>query len=919
MHTDHPDIVARVFWLKFKSLMSDIVDRQIFGAVQAFVWRIEWQARGLPHVHLLVILVEAIRTPKQVDAIVRAEIPDPMLHAELYSLVNEFQIHSPCDNDTGATCRDNSKHKCKRHFPKDMARETVIMGNKYPKYRRRGQFNCNVKGRIVSDNWVVPYSPFLTLKYRAHVNVEISSSIKSFKYVYKYVLKPPDKAVISINEVDAHLSGRILSAAEAVWRLLGLPLHKEFPAVTRLHIHLPNEHNVIFDPTAEEDVQEAATSSTSTIIQWFELNQRDASARKYLYHEIPEHYVWMNEMWVRRKRGIALGRMFAVSSRNQELFALKRLLTVVRGAKSWEDLLHVDGRIHVSFQEACGARGMLADDSDIVEAFQEIASVCCSRSRIRREFALLLLSRHCQNAQLFFTVIAEHLCDDGIVNPANCAIALWAIEDIMASHGRSLCDRDFGFELPVRPSNASSASSSCFLKHMFNREDCEKHRDELTPLFTDEQREAMHTVVQAVNGQSRTNVFAILASAGCGKTVWVSGLTWLFRAQGHIVMNIAASALAATLLPGGSTAHSAFRIPIPTTSVSYCGVKNAERELIRQCKCLFYDEVSMVGKEVAACLDRFLRDIMGSSLPFGGKIVVFLGDFKQLLPVEPGQRYPATVKDCDWWNCCQVMRFTKNWRAVRNPDYCAFLEDVGNGRLLQVPVPDHARASDYNDIISKVYGQDLTSIVNSRNMIMAYTLQTCLAINTLCLDAISSSELSVNAFDDTRDNRQPDLYTPEYLAALVLHGVPPSVLPLKVSARYMIIKNYNPDKGVCNGAMCELLTASRNVVQVKLLNGIDAGRIIVLPRCSCHVSRENSGLPFDFTRVQFPLIPGYCVSVHKSQGQNLDRIGLIIDQDAFAHGQVYTALSRTSGWPHIHVLMPNNDSLITNVVYKHYL
>jgi hypothetical protein len=172
-----------------------------------------------------------------------------------------------------------------------MARETVIMGNKYPKYRRRGKFNCNVKGRIVSDDWVVPYSPFLTLKYRAHVNVEISSSIKSFKYVYKYVLKPPDKAVISINEVDAHLSGRILSAAEAVWRLLGLPLHKEFPPVTRLHIHLPNEHNVIFDPTAEEDVQEAATSSTSTIIQWFELNQRDASARKYLYHEIPEHYL----------------------------------------------------------------------------------------------------------------------------------------------------------------------------------------------------------------------------------------------------------------------------------------------------------------------------------------------------------------------------------------------------------------------------------------------------------------------------------------------------------------------------------------------------------------------------------------------------------------------------------------------------
>jgi hypothetical protein len=38
-----------------KALMEDIVVRQIFGAVQGFVWRIEWQARGLPRVHLLVI------------------------------------------------------------------------------------------------------------------------------------------------------------------------------------------------------------------------------------------------------------------------------------------------------------------------------------------------------------------------------------------------------------------------------------------------------------------------------------------------------------------------------------------------------------------------------------------------------------------------------------------------------------------------------------------------------------------------------------------------------------------------------------------------------------------------------------------------------------------------------------------------
>ena len=54
--THHPDIIARVFWLKLNSMMLDIVDHSLFGKVAAFVWRIEWHARGLPHAHILIIL-----------------------------------------------------------------------------------------------------------------------------------------------------------------------------------------------------------------------------------------------------------------------------------------------------------------------------------------------------------------------------------------------------------------------------------------------------------------------------------------------------------------------------------------------------------------------------------------------------------------------------------------------------------------------------------------------------------------------------------------------------------------------------------------------------------------------------------------------------------------------------------------------
>ena len=164
-----------------------------------------------------------------------------------------------------------------------------------------------------------------------------------------------------------------------------------------------------------------------------------------------------------------------------------------------------------------------------------------------------------------------------------------------------------------------------------------------------------------------------------------------------------------------------------------------------------------------------------------------------------------------------------------------------------------------------------------------------------------------------------DSYPLDYIASLQLHGAPPAVLQLKVGARYMIVKNYDHQRGVVYGTLCELLTYGRALLQVRLLTGTQAGRIIVLPRCSFHVSPENSGLPFAFTRCQFPLIPAYCVTVHKAQGQSLEAAGLYFEQDCFAHGQLYTALSRTGGWHALHVLLPPTETVLMNLVRQHIL
>ncbi len=548
------------------------------------------------------------------------------------------------------------------------------------------------------------------------------------------MLKPPDSASIEINQIDSHLNGRLLSCSEAVWRFLGLPLHKEFPPVMRLHIHLPGQQSVIFDPTAD-DVQETSNASTSTLLQWFQLNQRDVSARTISYTRIPEYFVWNENTWHRRSTSaIAVGRTFSVSHHNQELFALRRLLDIVAGATDWIDLLTVDGFTYPSFHAACGARGMLADDSDAIAALQEIVATNCSIPSIRREFALLLQHRVCQNAPALFHMFLSSMCDRGETTFRNCDQALIAIEDVMQESGRSL--KDLGFELPAGSSNDSLILS----EHLFEEQLCLSESDRIINDFTAEQRAAMAECCAATdNDHPHMSVFNLISSAGTGKSKFVNGVTWFLRSQGKIVLNVAASSLAASVLVSGRTAHSCFGIPIPCSSSSFCSVKSKERQLLKASSIIFYDEVSMVSMDIANAVDRLLRDIMDNDIPFGGKPVVFLGDFKQLLPVVPGSKSDNSIKNCDWWKDCKEMEFTHNFRAHLNPEYSQFLDDVGNGRIIDVPVPLSSQVACVESLVRGVYGDDMAEVSRSKNLILALTLEACDKVNSYCLERLTGA------------------------------------------------------------------------------------------------------------------------------------------------------------------------------------
>ena len=166
-----PDLTVRVSYLCLKELLEDITKNNIFGEVKAYVGVIEFQKRGLPHGHFLLILDNpgAFNNPPRVNQVVTAEIPDPLSHPRLHETVMRCMIHGPCGKDNPySPCMENGR--CTKDFPKRFQSETTITPGGYPAYRRRDDNQVfpskSINGVNVDNRWVVPFNRRLLEKIR---------------------------------------------------------------------------------------------------------------------------------------------------------------------------------------------------------------------------------------------------------------------------------------------------------------------------------------------------------------------------------------------------------------------------------------------------------------------------------------------------------------------------------------------------------------------------------------------------------------------------------------------------------------------------------------------------------------------------------------------------------------------------------
>jgi len=377
--------------------------------------------------------------------------------------------------------------------------------------------------------------------------------------------------------------------------------------------------------------------------------------------------------------------------------------------------------------------------------------------------------------------------------------------------------------------------------------------------------------------ESTNASFFLTGRAGTGKT------TFLCNVQEKIDKNfiVLAPTGIAAINAGGETIHSFFGFPLHVLYPGTIAEANREKVLmLKSVDTIIIDEVSMVRCDIIDAIDYNLRRLTHSSLPFGGKQIVFVGDMFQLPPVVTkgedrsilkelyGDGMPYFFKaDVFKRMSLPTIEFEKVYRQ-EDEDFLSILNNVRSGFCSE---------SDLEKLNSHVgsdcVGNDMAITLSSVN-------REAKAINDSMLESIDKPLFCYNARIDKE---------------FELSKVPvEEKLLLKEGAQVMICRN-DPAKRWANGTIGIVSRLEEEKIFVKLKDGHE----YLIPMTTWENCKYTYDLKTKRTEkqiigcyMQFPLKLAWAITIHKSQGLTFDVLNVDLKQGVFMPGQLYVALSR---------------------------
>lgn len=384
--------------------------------------------------------------------------------------------------------------------------------------------------------------------------------------------------------------------------------------------------------------------------------------------------------------------------------------------------------------------------------------------------------------------------------------------------------------------------------------------------------------------------------------------------------------MASLQLKGGRTVYSRFKMPWSRDGrfVSYLIKGSKAANDLYDAQIIFWDQVTSCHKGMIAEVDIVLQRLMQNERPFGGKVMLLSGDFRECLPIVEGEGKDG-VENCikyanHVWPYLQHLSFSQNIRFRFQTDF-DFINSVGIGRDDGVPLPEKCQANNNRELVEATYGKPVPrlSVQDANNkIILTLTNSTEKSMNRLCLNMMQGNTYKFDSMDSVRkmDYSKPSkqFHSMNYFNPILPNDFTPARIELKLGCP-VVLKRWHKDLQPGTRLIVMQCIGNR-AIRGMVINGPFMNQTREIGRMKHVVRLTNQNL--EYRRYQLPVSVCFALTVHKAQGLNFTHVGLALSQPVFSHGQLYMALSRVNNLEQmkIHVYNSKKQSYesVQNVV-----